>query len=335
MRGLSYVVALVPGLFCVLGLLLGGPLVWVTPLVVFGLVPLADTVWRRSGSAGPGSLDGAAAHLLLVLSAVLDLLAVGLLVVRAPALGPVELAGCVVSVGIVLGVYGLNVGHELGHRGGRAFRLTAWVLMASSLYGHFWIEHNLGHHARVATPEDPASARRGQWLYPFWVQSIVGGARSALALAPRFVLGIWLAQALAVAAVAIGLGPVAALAWLGAAAIGILLLETVNYLEHYGLVRERTADGRWERVQPRHSWNAEHPVGRAMLFDLPRHADHHANPRRACIDLRPFDEAPQLPVGYPAMVLIALVPPLFMALMHPRLDQLGSLAPLSQRAARG
>jgi len=321
MHPLAYLLSLIPGLLAGAGLFLGGAWAWATPVAVFVLVPLADALVPRSRSvreAGPA--DRVLADGILYLAAVLDLALVVALWLRAAHLDPLALGGSVFAVGIVLGMYALNVGHELGHRGGRTSRGVAQILMASSLYAHFWVEHNLGHHVRVATPDDPASARRGEWVYPFWIRSIVGGARSALALSPRFVIAAWAVQAAVLLGVGLALGPWAALAWVGASAVGILLLETVNYLEHYGLRRQRRPDGRWERVAPRHSWNAEHPVGRAILFDLPRHADHHAHPRRRCVELRPFEQAPELPAGYPAMVLAALVPPLFMALLHPRLD---------------
>ena len=103
--------------------------------------------------------------------------------------------------------------------------------------------------------------------------------------------------------------------------IGFLLLETVNYLEHYGLQRQQKSSGRYERVRPEHSWNSNHPVGRALLFDLTRHSDHHANPNRKYPVLRHFDASPQLPTGYPGMILLALVPPVWFSVMHPHIER--------------
>jgi alkane 1-monooxygenase len=125
-----------------------------------------------------------------------------------------------------------------------------------------------------------------------------------------------------VAAAGLLFGPVAMGGLLLAALTGALLLETVNYIEHYGLLRRQLPDGRYERVQPHHSWNSNHPLGRIVLFDLTRHADHHANARRKYQVLRHFDDAPQLPMGYPGMILLALVPPLFFAIMNPRVTGL-------------
>lgn len=335
MHPLAYLTALLPAALAIPGLLLGGAWAWLTPAFVFGVVPVLDQVLPRAAPPDPGLRPAwarAVAELALLACVPALLGPLALLMWRAPALDAVGLAGSVVSVGILCGVYGLNVGHELGHRRGRVGRWLAVLLMSTSLYGHFWVEHNLGHHVHVATPRDPASADRGETLYPFWLRSIVGGARSALALSPRFVLGVWAAQTVAVLAVLAALGPVPALAWLGAALVGVLLLETVNFVEHYGLRRRPLPDGRFERVAPRHSWNAEHVAGRALLFDLPRHSDHHANAQRACVALRRFDEAPQLPLGYPAMILLALVPPLFRALVHPALDR--AAAPADSVAAK-
>ena len=185
----------------------------------------------------------------------------------------------------------------------------------------------------VATEDDPASARRGEWLYSFWLRSVFGGWVSAWRLeADRLrrrgqsalswgneVLRWQLAQVVGLTALGVALGPVLVGRFVVAAVVGILLLETVNYLEHYGLRRGRRPDGRLEPVRPMHSWNYNGVLGRLLLFELTRHSDHHAHPKRAYAALRHFDESPQLPAGYPGMILMALVPPLFFALMDPRL----------------
>lgn len=323
MHPIFYLAAWIPGILAINGLFAGGVWAWATPLFMFGAVPVADALWSgRRRVRDVSDADRLVTDGILFGALLLDFGALACLLwqVSAAALAPMALVGSVFSVGIVLSAYGLNVGHELGHRGGRVARFGSQVLMGSCLYGHFWVEHNLGHHTRAATPEDPASAARGEWVYTFWVRSVVGGVRSAWGLAPRFCAVAWTVQAVALVAVGLTLGPAAAVSWIAAGVVGILLLETVNYLEHYGLRRERMANGRYDRVRPQHSWNSEHPVGRAILFDLPRHADHHAHPRRAGVDLRPFPEAPELPSGYPAMILMSLAPPLFMAVMHPHLD---------------
>lgn len=319
MNPLLYVIGLLPGILTLVGVLGGGALAWVTPVFVFVLVPVIELLWSRPPpDKSERAWHGPVSDVLLLSTVPLNLAVLGALVWQASAgaLTGYAWVGAVMSVGIVLGMYGLNVGHELGHRRSRGLRALAWVLMGTVLYAHWQIEHTRGHHVRVATPEDPATSRLGEWVFPFWVRSVVGGARSALALAPRRVVVAWVLQAVAVLVVAVALGVFAAVTWLAAAVVGVLLLETVNYVEHYGLRRRRLPDGRYERVSPAHSWNSESPLGRMLLFDLPRHADHHAYPQRRCAELRVHAGAPELPAGYPAMILLALVPPLFHRVMH-------------------
>lgn len=253
--------------------------------------------------------------------------------VVASRLTPFEMVGMTVSTGIVVGTIGINVAHELGHRHRRHERLMAKVLLMVPLYTHFFIEHNRGHHRRVATPEDPASAPPGQSVYAFWVRSITGSYLHAWQLERQRLAARGLPwwhpsnemlqlQALNVLYVLAvytlfgieGLGFAVAIAL-----IGVLLLETVNYIEHYGLRRRRLSNGHYERVQPWHSWNSDHELGRIFLYELTRHSDHHYKASRKYQILRHFDESPQLKYGYPASMLLALVPPLWFRLMDERL----------------
>ena len=257
-----------------------------------------------------------------------------------------EAVGLTWSIGIACGVLGINVGHELGHRRKRSEQTMAKALLLTSGYVHFFVEHNRGHHTRVATEEDPASSRRGEWLYAFWVRSVVCGYRGAWALErerlERRNEPVWswknemvrlsLAQAVFAGAVfAIG-GVVGLVGWMIAALLGALLLETVNYIEHYGLARDKQEEGGYERVQPHHSWNSDHPLGRLLLFELTRHSDHHANARRPYQVLRSFSEAPQFPTGYPGMMVLAFCPPLWFAVTHRILDARAAEPPVSAAA---
>lgn len=336
-----------------LALALGGLWAWALPVVVFGLIPLCELFLpssRQNLSAEQEATRRRDRRYDWLLYAVVPV-QLGLLLLlglRAPALAPLDLAGAVLSVGVSFGALGFNVGHELGHRADRRDQLLAKILFATNLYGHFFVEHNRGHHATVATPEDPASARRGEWIFPFWARSVVGGLQSAWRIeATRLgrkgrsawswdneLVPLFAGQAAALIAFFAVFGPVAGLAWIGVALVAVLLLETINYVEHYGLARERTAEGRWERVRPAHSWTSDRPISRALLFELTRHADHHANPGRPYPILRHFAEAPELPAGYPAMVVLALLPPLFFAVMDRHLDtEEGRLAAMAPRAA--
>ena len=243
-------------------------------------------------------------------------------------------AAAIFCTGTLCATLGINVGHELGHHRSKRDQNLAKALLLSTHYMHFFIEHNRGHHANVATEDDPASADRGENVYGFWFKSVVGGWLSAWRLefrrldrrgVARFswqneMLRFQVIQIGALALAALAFGPIAAASWLAAGMIGALILENINYVEHYGLRRGRRDDGRWERVQPVHSWNSNHPLSRVLLFELTRHSDHHANPSRHFSVLRHYDEAPQLPTGYSGMLLLAMVPPLFKRLMHPRID---------------
>ncbi|MEO6036995.1 MAG: alkane 1-monooxygenase, partial [Saprospiraceae bacterium] len=200
----------------------------------------------------------------------------------------------------------------------------------------FFIEHNRGHHKHVATDRDPATARFGEAIYTFWFRSVSGSWRSAWALEQErlqkagFATGIWqnemvrfsIVQALWLTVIFIFLGWKALFGAVAIAAVGVLLLETINYIEHYGLQRRLLPSGRLEPVTPAHSWNSNHEMGRIFLYELTRHSDHHFKATRKYQILRHTAQSPQLPLGYPTSMLLALVPPLWFALMNPRVQQL-------------
>lgn len=244
----------------------------------------------------------------------------------------VDLAGKTMVMGLLCGVMGINVGHELGHRANKWEQRAAQSLLLTSLYMHFFIEHNKGHHKRVATLHDPSSARYGESLYRFHLRSIVFSYMSAWEIAARDVrkkgrkifslhnqmLGFQLVQASLLIAIFLVFGLSAMLLFLLAAFQGILLLETVNYIEHYGLQRKEIAHGKWERTLPEHSWNSNHVIGRVMLFELSRHSDHHYLASRKYQVLRHHKNSPQMPTGYPGMMLLATIPPAWFHVMNKR-----------------
>jgi alkane 1-monooxygenase len=243
--------------------------------------------------------------------------------------------GLTSAFGMACGVLGINAAHELGHRPTRHEQFMAKALLLSTLYMHFFIEHNRGHHKHVSTDEDPASSRRGEWLYAFFVRTITGSWLSAWKLehqrlrkkgSPVFslhneMLRFQLVQLALLAAIAALFGAEVMAWFIGAALIGILLLETVNYIEHYGLRRKRKGDT-YERTLPIHSWNSDHPLGRMILLELTRHSDHHYMASRTYQVLRHFDASPQLPAGYPAMMALAFFPPLWFRVMDREIDRL-------------
>lgn len=246
--------------------------------------------------------------------------------------------GRTVSLGLMCGVLGINVGHELGHRVKRWEQNLAKALLASSLYSHFFIEHNYGHHKHVATPNDPASARYHEPLYFFWFRSVwysYGHAwqiqRQLLKSKKAHFLSfknqmLWfqIIHLFLLGALLLAFGLKVMFGYLAAAVLGIFLLETVNYIEHYGLQREKVNAHRYENTNPAHSWNSNHLIGRLVLFELSRHSDHHANPHKKFQVLKSYAESPQLPTGYPGMIILSLVPPLWFKVMNPRIKALSA-----------
>ena len=226
----------------------------------------------------------------------------------------------------------LTVGHELGHKQGRIDRLFAMLANALSGYGHFCIEHNRGHHTWVATPEDPASARYDESVYAFAARELPGTLKRGLsherqrlerkghAFWSRHneVLQGYAATLLIWAVLTLWLGLAVLPFLIVQSAIGWFQLTQANYIEHYGLKRDRKANGRYAPVEPRHSWNTNHVVSNLTLFHLQRHSDHHANPMRPYQSLRNFDELPRLPSGYPGCFALAAVPPLWFRIMNPK-----------------
>ncbi|MFT5784702.1 MAG: alkane 1-monooxygenase [Ascidiaceihabitans sp.] len=249
-------------------------------------------------------------------------------------LGTWEKIGLFFGVGVISGTIGINYSHELMHQKNKLERHMADALLGMVLYSHYRSEHLLVHHRYIGTPRDPVTARMGESFYrfyprvlrasflsalsaekamldrkdlpasdlsnPFWKYAAIQGAFLVLAL----ILGGWS-----------GLG-----LFLLQAGVAIWQLELVNYIEHYGLTRKHLGEGKYEHVQPRHSWNAAHKASNWLLINLQRHSDHHYKPDRRFPILQNYTEAdaPQLPFGYPIMTMAAMVPPLFRRVMHPR-----------------
>jgi alkane 1-monooxygenase len=235
-----------------------------------------------------------------------------------------------VNIGILCG-FAINLGHELGHKKSRLERNLATSVLALGAYGHFAIDHNRGHHRHVATPEDCASSRMGETLYTFAVRELPGAFRRAWFLEAgrleRHEKSAWsfeneiLRAGLITGAVSLGLllafGPIMIPYLLVTYFIGAFHLTLANYIEHYGLLRQKRPNGLYERCQPHHSWNSNHICSNWALYHLQRHSDHHANPGRRYQSLRHFDGLPTLPNGYFGMFLVALVPPLWFRVMDP------------------
>ncbi len=246
-----------------------------------------------------------------------------------------ELVGYTLSMGLMCGIYGINIAHELGHRKNWYERALSKTLLLSSLYMHFYIEHNRGHHKRVGTLEDPATSRRGETVYLFWLRSIYFSYWSAwniekkrLKLNNQKFISIHnemityhLLEITLLISIYQVFGGLSMMCFIAASLIGILLLETVNYIEHYGLMRKKK-DNVYERVTHLHSWNSDHVLGRLILFELSRHSDHHYKASKHYQLLKHWDHSPQMPTGYPGMMLLSLIPPLWFYVMHKEIDEL-------------
>ena len=256
---------------------------------------------------------------------------------RAPHLNGWELAGLFVGIGVMSGTIGINYSHELMHQKDKRERWLGDILLAMVLYSHFRSEHLRVHHLYVGTPRDPVTARYNEGFHRFYPRvlrqcwaSAFGAERSMLArknlpwtdrsnpfwrywalqvgfFVLAFILGGWSGVGLFVLQ----------------AGIAIWQLELVNYIEHYGLTRKHLGDGKYEHVQPRHSWNAAQKASNWLLINLQRHSDHHYKPDRRFPVLQTYgtDDAPQLPYGYPLMTMLAMIPPLWRRVMNPRVRQ--------------
>ena len=251
------------------------------------------------------------------------------------------LFGFVLGTSLVTGGIGITIAHELGHKQSKTERVLSRVVLMSVNYMHFYTEHNEGHHVWVATPEDPATAKRGQHFYQFWWQSVVHGYRHAWKICAKKMerrqlpvvhrsnpmIGYIVWQLLFMVAMTAGVYWLTGTGYwqvplflIAQSVIAFSLLELVNYVEHYGIVRRQLPSGQYERVNPLHSWNTSYLLSNFMLFQLQRHADHHYIASRRYQTLNHYDASPQLPYGYPTMILMALVPPLWFSTMNPRLQ---------------
>lgn len=332
MTGLRYLLSLLLPASIYVGLLSRGLWSFAALGFAFGVVPLLEAVLptfaaNLSETQRAERLRQPWYDVLVLVQIPLHLGAIVLFLMVVPedrAAGDLtSLVGHITAMGVSCGSLAINIAHELGHRPNGIYQRLAQGLLVTTLYGQFFIDHNLGHHKNVATPEDASTARYGEVLYNFWFRSIIGVWQTAWRLKPGLMALLFSAEVLMLLGIWMS-APLAFVPFLLASLMGILLLETVNYIEHYGLLRAKVSEFRYENAQPIHSWNSNHPLGRFMLFELTRHSDHHANPYKPYPVLDHFDEAPQMPAGYPAMMVLAAVPPIWFRVMNPRLKPAAS-----------
>jgi alkane 1-monooxygenase len=312
---------------------------WLGPVFVYVVIPILDLFFGDDRSNPPEEIVAwleRDRYYRFVTYAFLPMQYIALvagfwLMTRHGGLPVIDRLGIAVTLGSLNGI-AINTAHEMGHKKEHLERWLARIALAPSGYGHFFIEHNRGHHVRVATPDDPASSRMGESFWAFWPRTVAGSLRNSWSLERRRlrrmgrrtftlrndVLNAW-AMTVVLWAVLITLFGVGILPYLVIQAVfAFSLLEAVNYLEHYGLLRDELPNGRYERVSPRHSWNNNHIVTNLFLYQLQRHSDHHANPTRRYQALRHFEESPQLPSGYASMIVLAYFPPVWRRVMDKR-----------------
>lgn len=254
-------------------------------------------------------------------------------IIQTKSLQLYELIGIVFSLGIILGSNGINVAHELGHRKKRYERILGKLLLIPSHYTHFFIEHNHGHHLDVSTPDDPSTAKYNQSLYSFWWQSVSGTYLKAWKIQKKInkiytisflslkndMFWFTIIQIVYLISLYAFFGLKVLFVGISAGIVGFLLLETINYIEHYGLKRKKMPSGRYERVSEKHSWNSNHVLGRIILYELTRHSDHHYKSTKEYQILECHEESPQLPFGYPTSMVLSFIPPLWYSIMNKRI----------------
>ncbi len=340
MKDLKYLVAYTIPVVVILSLSLRGLWSFFTPVFAFVLIPIIETALPvNSTNLSEAQQKNKEANILFDLLLYLNLpLIFGIVgwflwsISWANYTTP-ELIGLAFSVSIALSTNGINVAHELGHRTTRWERTLSKILLLPSLNMHFYIEHNFGHHLHAATPEDPASARYNQSVYSFWFTSILGQYSKAWRIEKDLLrrehrgffsiandmLWYTILQAAYLFAIYFFLGPLVLLVAVSIAISSLVLLETINYIEHYGLRRLKAESGRYERVKEIHSWNSNHVLGRIMLYELTRHSDHHYKAHKKYQLLEYHEISPQMPYGYPTSMVLSLVPPLWFSIMNKRI----------------
>ena len=342
MKDLKYLAAFSIPLVALIGISAQGIWSYLTPVYTFGFIPVLELLLPKDDTnLSDEERDSKRQNVLfdwllyLNIPIVFGLLVYSLILVTNNNLETYEIFGFIFSAGIVLGSNGINVAHELGHRPLKHQRVLAKLLLMPSLYMHFYIEHNFGHHLNAATKEDPATAKYNQSVYSFWFTSVirqyVGAWKIQADLLKRQkksffsikneMLWYVLFQATYLAAIFFVFGFSGLWFAIASGIVGFLLLETINYIEHYGLHRKKLASGRYERVREIHSWNSNHVVGRVVLYELTRHSDHHYKSAKKYQVLDYHEISPQMPFGYPTSMVLSLFPPLWFGIMNKRVPE--------------
>ncbi|NAS31600.1 alkane 1-monooxygenase [Flavobacteriaceae bacterium R38] len=342
MKDLKYLLAYSIPIIAIISLYLRGVFVFLTPFYVFVIIPVLDLLLPQDASnltteQSEEKIKQSIFDWMLYMNVfvVFGILIYTLINISSNNYSNYELIGLAISTGIVLGANGINVAHELGHRSSKIEQFLAKLLLLPSLYMHFYIEHNYGHHLNAATKEDPATARYNQSVYSFWFSSVTRQYLSAWKIQNKLLkknntsafslkndmLWYLFIQIVYLMMTFIAFGSIGLLFAISCAIVGFLLLESINYIEHYGLIRNKLPSGRYERVQEIHSWNSNHLMGRVVLYELTRHSDHHYKSNKKYQLLDYHDISPQMPYGYPTSMVMSLIPPLWFRIMNKHIPE--------------
>ena len=336
-KDLKYLMSYSIALFAFIGISLGGFYNYLAVIFTFVFIPVLEIIVRKSNEKYTDeekknrNLDPFFDLLLYLNIPIVFGIFFFSLEKLALASSVYDIIGIILSASIVMATNGINVGHELGHRKSLIAKTCSKLLYLPCQYMHFYIEHNFGHHINVATPEDPATAKYKQTVYNFWLTSVVRTYVSAwkiqfklLKVSKRSFFSIKndmlfysLFQLTFLVFIYYNFGLYLTLLSIVMSVVSFLFLETINYVEHYGLLRKKEPSGRYERVKPHHSWNSNHTIGRIVLYELTRHSDHHFKSSKKYQVLESLDECPHLPHGYPTSILLSLIPPLWFSIMNP------------------
>jgi len=343
MKSLKYLSVLILPIVVYISFTSKGWLTHLPAIVFFGLVPFLELFIqpnKENFTAEEARIEKENKNYTYILYATLPLqlifLGFFLYAIQETGLTTSELVGRIFGMGIMCSVIGINVGHELGHRPHRGDQLIGEILLLTSLNTHFLPYHNGGHHLHVATPKDAATARKNEILFLFWIRShcmsyvqawrlenkrLQASGRNWFHPQNRMLIYTF-CNFLLVGGIYFLFGKFVCISFLIAAISGIILLETVNYIEHYGLLRKQDVNGRYEKVKRNHSWNSDHQIGQMLLFNLSRHSDHHYNGSKQYQLLKSLPESPQMPTGYPGMMILAFLPPLWFLVMHKKINSI-------------
>lgn len=339
-KDLKYLMSYSIAVTAFIGILVGGPFVYLTLIYTFVFIPILESNTKEylneysDDEKKSRNLDPFFDFLLYLNIPIVY----GIFFVSLNTLlntdSAYEIIGIILSASIVMATNGINVGHELGHRKSLFSRTCSKLLYLPCHYMHFFIEHNYGHHINVATPDDPATAKYKQNLYSFWISSVTKTYLSAWRIQLKLLrvskqsfislkndmIFYTLFQISFLIFIYLNYGLIITIYSVFMSVVSFLFLETINYVEHYGLLRRIKSNGRYERVKPNHSWNSNHTIGRITLYELTRHSDHHFKSSKKYQVLESIEDSPQLPYGYPTSILISFFPPLWFRIMNPLVE---------------